>query len=246
MRFFALTRFVLLLAGVAIVAGGCSDERDPIPPPGPEADGREYYPMEVGRFWEYEVVEHHWDFNTDSASTYRIREEVDTVYTGAAGERVFHLVRYRQNGADTLSVWRPDSARDIVLTAALVRRTANNVPTVELRFPVREGRGWDPNAYNAGDSTQRAYSAVDRPVTLQNGRTFERTLRVVDEPQVSAVENRQQESVYAWNLGCVYRRRTVLDYCNQSEVNQGLCQLGSGYIVRGSEREEQLRRWGRR
>ncbi|MBC7447179.1 MAG: hypothetical protein H7330_03905 [Hymenobacteraceae bacterium] len=245
MRHFTLNQTIVAVSTALVFAlGGCRDERDPILPPGPEAAGREYFPLAVGHFWEYDVEEHHWGFNRDSVIHFQFRERVDTVYPGATGETTYHIVRSRR--ADSLSTWREDSARDVVVTLELIRRTIANVPTIELLFPVAEGKGWNPNLFNAADSTTRTYGQVGAALLLPSGRRFDRTLCVVDVPQLSAVQRREQEAAYAWNIGCVYRRRRLLDYCNQSDVNQGLCQLGSGYIVRGFEREEQLRAWGPR
>ena len=247
MLFSRFSRLLLTSATVVVAASlwtACAEDRASVDPPGPELDGREYFPMAVGRFWVYDVVEHHWDFNRDSVSRQQFRERVDTVYQSPTGEITYRLVRSRR--ADSLAVWRDDSASAVILTADLVRRHTANRSVIELLFPVRAGKTWNPNLFNDQDSTVRTYGAVGAAWALPAGQQFAKTLRVTDEPQISEVFRREQESVYAWGIGCIYRRRVILDYCNQQQVTEGRCQLGSGYIVRGSTREEQLRNWGPR
>ena len=88
------------------------------------------------------------------------------------------------------------------------------------------------------DSSSRAYLNLGQPFTQPNGRLFERTVRVLDKPDVSLIRRRELEQVYAWGIGRVYRHRVVIDFCNSSANPD--CRFGVGYIVRGSEREEQL------
>jgi hypothetical protein len=237
-------RWGLLFGAGLLLMAGCRKEQDPIQPPSSAVAGKEYYPLAVGRYWEYDVVDHYWQYNVDSVVRYQLRERVDTVYTGATGEINFRIVRSLRS--DSTNVWRDDSTAAVVLTPELVRRTFSNVPTLSLLFPVEEGRYWNPNLFNASDSTTRRYERVGQSLTLGNGRRFDKTIQVVDEALISEVERREQSAAYAWNVGCIYRKRRVLDYCNQNEVGQGLCQIGTGYIVRGAEREEQLRAWGPR
>ncbi len=244
MRFASLLRPLLVVGLGFSVLVGCRDERDTVVPPGPEAAGREYYPMAVNRYWEYDVEEHYWDYNLDSAVHLQFRETVDTMYVGAADELTYRIVRARRS--DSLSIWRDDSAWAVVVTPDLVHRTVGNVPTVELLFPVREGKSWNLNLFSATDSTVRAYDRVGTNLTLPNGRRFDRTLHVFDDLERSDVHHRERESVYAWDVGCVSRHLQLLDYCNQPQVLEGRCQLGSGYIVRGFTRDEQLRAWGTR
>lgn len=244
MRYIYIGRTIAFSFALLVALGGCRDERDPILPPGPDAAGREYFPLAVGQFWEYDVEEHHWDLNVDSVARFQFRERVDTVFQGATGELNYRIVRSRR--ADSTSVWLDDSATAVVLSSALVRRTTANVPTIELLFPVADGKGWNPNLFNSADSTRRSYARVGSEMTLANGQHFPRTVQVADEPLINAVKHHEVEAAYAWDIGCVYRHRKRLEFCNTDEVSQGLCQLGSNFIVRGSEREEQLRAWGPR
>lgn len=231
--------------GALLFTVACREDRDPILPPGAELDGREYYPVGVGQFREYDVVDHYWQYNADSVVNYQMREEIDTVFTGAGGELTYRIKRSQR--LDSTANWRPDSAMMVVADKQFIRHTSSNVPMLEMIFPIREGKAWNPSQLNEREpvATARHYEGVGQAFTT-NGQQFAKTVRVVDEPLESILGLRKQQAVYAWNIGRVYRKRQVLDYCNQSDVDQGRCQLGTGYIVRGFEREEQLRNWGPR
>lgn len=248
MRYSSTRARYLLLALVSIsllstVACRRGEDRDPIPPYGPETAGRDFFPLAVGQWREYDVTEHIWRENSDSVSHYLTRERVDTVFRGATGEWNYRIVRARR--PDTLHVWRDDSVVSVIVNAAEVRETFANVPRIALLFGIWEGRTWNPGLYS-GDSTVRTYHNVDAPVTLSTGQSFAHTVRVVDEPDISILGRREQEQIYARGVGRIFRRRAALDFCNSEEVRRGLCELGSGYVVRGPEREELLIDWGPR
>ncbi len=241
----SIYRSLLLVGGASLaLLVGCTEGDETIVQNEFPVSGREYFPLETGRFWEYDVEEHHWNYNRDSVVRCQFRERIDTVFLGATGEPTYRIVRSRRD--DSLGVWREDSTLALVNTADLLRSTSNNVPAIELLFPVREGKSWNPNLFNSATTYAglRTYAGMDASLTLPYGRSFARTLRVIDEPQNSEVNRREQESAYAWGIGRIYRRRQILDYCNSQQVAEGRCQIGSGYIVRGATREEQLRKWG--
>ncbi len=233
-------RGLLLSVVLGAAVAGCREDRDPVPPPDPSVAGREYSPVVVGQWREYAVTDHRWQANVDSVKRYLVRERVDTVFTGATGEINYRVVRARR--PDSLQVWRDDSTYALILNANELHRTYANRPVLELLFPMREGKSWNPNLYNAADSSSRAYLNLGQPFTQPNGRRFERAVRVLDQPDVSLIRRRELEQVYAWGIGPVYRHRVVIDFCNGDPD----CQLGTGYIVRGLEREEQLIKFGGR
>lgn len=229
-----------------LLAAACREDRDPILPPGPELDGKEYYPVVVGQFREYNVVDHYWQLNRDSVVRYQLREEVDSAFTGAGGEPTYRIVRSTRADSTAIS-WRPDSTLMVVANDAFIRQTSSNRPTVELVFAIREGKSWNANQLSGADATMRHYQGVGQAFTLPGGRKFDKTVRIVDDSLVSIVSARQQEAAYAWNIGRVYRKWRAIEYCNQNDINAGTpCQIGVGYKARGRQHEEQLYNWGPR
>lgn len=232
---------LLLLIGSL---GACERPTTPPDPPSDAALGRDFLPVEVGRFWEYDVTEVQWNFNDSSVARYQLRERVDTVYAGADGEPTYRVVRARRATAG--GQWRDEAVFALVRTTQLVRRTLANIPTVELMFPVREGLTWNPNLFNDLDSTERRYTDLDQPLALPDGRQFARTVRVVDMGEDNLINRREDVSVYARSVGRVRRVHRALEFCQENDIPSTGCSPGPGYIVRGNEREETLRDYGPR
>jgi hypothetical protein len=237
--------FSTLVLAIGLAASLCGCRRDPDLPPAltDEQVGRDYFPFELGYFWVYDVEDHTWDLNVDSIQRYQLRERVDTVYLGASGEKTYRMVRSKRLNA--LDTWRDDSVFSLVITPQAIRRTANNVPTLELIFPVREGAFWNPNALSARDSIDRTYGPLDQPRTLPNGQAFARTIDVIDSGEDNVYFLREQRSAYARQIGRISRIRRTYDYCQEFDERNVGCTAGAGdFIVRGFERYEYLREYG--
>ncbi len=244
-----LSRLVLfsVLVGGGLVA--CRHEADP-PPAGTVLTGQDFYPLSIGHYWIFEVEEHFWDYNVDSTVRYQARETIDTTYRNAAGELTYRVVRARR--ADDLSPWRDDSVFALVGSFQNLRRTANNLPLLELVFPVRAGATWNANQLNAGEEQVRAYGTPDVPFTNTRGIRYDSTVTVTDDVADDASDLIQRTTVYARRIGPVYRRRQRLQFCNTEEERRMLCHFGEPirstaplyYIARGRERYETLRATG--
>ncbi|MBC7447178.1 MAG: hypothetical protein H7330_03900 [Hymenobacteraceae bacterium] len=232
------------VAGVLFASGLIACERTAEVPPAlsDAVTGRDFLPIRIGSYWIYDVVDQYWNFNRDSIARFQFRERVDTVFPGANGEQTFRLIRSRR--PDSLSQWHDDSVFALVLTPQLVRQTFANRPTVELVFPVRDRATWNPNMFNALDSTERRYVALDQPLTLATGQQFVRTVRVEDAGENNLFYRRENSSVYARAVGRIHRVRRALEFCQLNDSVATRCPIGPGYIVRGQEREETLRAYG--
>lgn len=215
------------------------------PPASTDAElGRDFLPVAVGSFWIYDVVNHHWNYNEDSVERFQFRERVDTVFQGATGELNYRIVRARRADSTNALGWRDDTAFALVLTPQLARRTFANRPTVELIFPVRQGTTWNPNLFNSLVSTERRYADLDQPLTLPDGQQFAQTVRVVDAGEDNLFFLNESVSTYARGVGLIRRVRRKLDFCQGNDSASTGCSVGSGFILRGQEREETLREYG--
>lgn len=233
---------LLTLAGLLWLSG--CHERDPVPPPTPEQRGADFFPIQINRFWIYDVEEKFWDENTPTVTRFQFRELVDTVFRGADGQLNYRILRSRRADASVPS-WRDDSVIAVVVNDQYVRRTTTNTPTLALVFPVREAGAWNPNVLSTDAPATRHYEALDQPMVLPNGQHFERTVRVVDEGEDNLFFLKQTSAAYARGVGLIRRDRQTYDYCDYNDSLQTGCPNGAGtYIVRGSERHEWLRETG--
>lgn len=223
-----LSRASVLWAGLAgcglmaaTVLGGCKDTTQAVPDL-----GRAYYPLAVGNSWTYAVRDSAWTVatptnptSTPSASSFQFRETITEVFTDAAGEQAFRLVRAKRPTAT--ANWVNDSVFTISATSNALVLNRGNTRTVELIFPPRLGRSWNLNAFNNNfndtiTAETRHYTAVGQPFTVGGGNTG---LPAVTYPNTIATANTglasessllrrvSYQQVYALGVGPIFRRR---------------------------------------
>ena len=183
----------------------CSEEVSPTD----ATIGREYYPVKVGNYWIYDVVETRVSNNKYDSTKYQIRELIDTVFRNAANELTYRVVLSRKKSSDLN--WTNDSLFSLNKSVGDVRRTQNNTKVINLLFPVQEGKQWNPNAFNTREADDiNFYKGVNQPFVLNN-ITYDSTVTVVQgEPNNTVLDDRQE--VYAYKVGLIYRNHTVYEY----------------------------------
>lgn len=216
---FALVAFALA-AGVA----GCKNDSEAMPD-----TGTGYYPVAVGNYWTYAVADSTWSQALASGNTlatpsvltvsnYQFKETITEVFTDASGQLAYRLVRSKMGPGATS--FRDDSVFVLTANANFVALNRNNAKTVELIFPVRQGRSWNLNAFNNIDTTfsaeTRQYSRVGLPFTTGGGtsglpsKAYEPTVTVSNTGaavESSALRRRGYQQVFAKGIGPVLRRR---------------------------------------
>ena len=215
------------LSGVALalVVGGasCSTTTEPAP-----ETGVEYYPVAVGRFWTYAVVDTTWSAasgqgaqlvaSVPTRTVYQFREKITDTFTDAAGKTSYRLVRSKLGPVGT--VFQDDSVFVLNASAQSVLLSRNNRRTLELIFPVREGRLWNLNGYNNNSNDTitaetRRYSLVGKPFTTaatagNPAQTYPETLTTINTGTAadnSLVKRTGYRQVFAKRVGPVFRRR---------------------------------------
>ncbi|HEX8505514.1 MAG TPA: hypothetical protein VF630_09110 [Hymenobacter sp.] len=218
---------------VALASAGCKDTVDAAPD-----SGADYYPVAVGRFWIYAVADTTWSTATQfnqsvpTATSYQFREQITGQMTDAAGKPAYRVVRSVR--ATPTDAWRDDSVFVLSARPQFVALNRNNSPTVELVFPVREGRSWNFNAFNNDlndtiTAETRRYSAVGNAFSTGGGRSG---LPVITYPATVTTDNTgtatetsllkrvSYQQVYAKGVGPVFRRRLNFAFFNYPDPSQ--------------------------
>lgn len=199
--------------------------------------GLDYFPLETGRYAEYQVEEITYTVvNEPDTLSYLLREVVADSFPGEGGETVFMLERSTR--PDTTQAWRLDSVWTARSSAQRIVIVENNVPKVKLVFPFRAGLSWDANALNSREAD--SYELVATPSVLKNeidspldSSAFDNLLTVIQQQSQDTIITRVEASeTYAPNLGLVYKKSLRLQYCNSEPECIGLGILESGYIYR--------------
>ena len=206
--------------------------------------GYDYFPLEVGRSWEYEVDSIIYDpvvggTAVDSFRTF-IRESVVDTLLDNTGEVLYRVERYYRR-SDTLA-WQIEKVLTLSWNEQRATRTEDNLRFTKLAFPARAGQFWDGNAFFddtrdvfvAGESIrmfkgwQYRILEAGQPATIGS-------LELDDVVTVQNADNRYLNNVlelrlateqYARGVGLAYRELFILDTscqvcCDGDTGNEG-------------------------
>ncbi|WP_345120876.1 hypothetical protein [Hymenobacter antarcticus] len=166
---FTARRLAFAVVALGLSLTGCKDTVEVSPD-----SGNDYYPVAVGNFWVYAVADTTWNLATPStpsvrtATAFQFKETITETLTDAAGQKAYRLVRAKR--LTPADAWRNDSVFILTANQQFVALTRNNARTLELIFPVREGRSWNFNAFNNNSNDTitaetRQYSRIGQPFT---------------------------------------------------------------------------------
>jgi hypothetical protein len=155
--------FIILLALLA----SCSVKE--VEPSAVESGGGEYYPIESGNTWIYQVdsttytsrfVQSQNQIFTDTfRGRYYIKEQIADSIGLQEGNPFFRIEVYRST--DSLGPWKIDSVWSIQRGKDKILKTENNRPVIKLKFPLQKGVTWDGNQYNTlQDSSKTGWFLV--------------------------------------------------------------------------------------
>ncbi|MCC9135287.1 hypothetical protein ACFSKU_11855 [Pontibacter silvestris] len=235
-----MKKALLLLAFVAAVFEGCTESSIE---PDPQFFGYEYYPIAVGDYKIYEVTDTKYQNNVGVTEHFQLRERVDTSFLDQTNTLSYKIIRSIRQDAN--SNWLDDSVMVVTKSDNSLILMKDNRKRIKLIFPVENGKQWNADAFNANEAESKDefyYSDVAQPFTV-NDQPYDTTVTVVQGiPANNIVKLDDKKEVYAKNIGMVYRLFKRLSYCNQTESSE--CDLGSGYIIDGHERQEVLISYG--
>ncbi|GGG50617.1 hypothetical protein GCM10011378_28440 [Hymenobacter glacieicola] len=207
----------------------CENETVPVPD-----QGRNYYPLEQGAYRIYDVIDTSYQANVPTVSRFQFREQVDTALEpDATGQPVYRVIRSRRTLAT--DAWKIDSVITVAVKGQALTEQRHNRRTVELVFPVQEGKRWNINAFNTLDSltvVNRFYVGADRPFSItRGGQTYqyEHTVTTVNDlaQDVNAAYTTVLRTTFARGIGPVYRvRRRFISRCDAVGCNPAFKQQG--------------------
>lgn len=189
--------------------------------------GYDYFPLEVGRSWIYQVDSITYDpalngTAVDSIRTF-VREVIVDTLTGNDGGLLFRAERYERL-SDSLP-WEIRKVFTLSRDEQRAFRTEDNLRFVKLVFPPQQGRRWEGNAFFnpftqvtvKGERMEMFKSWDYRQLTdgealTLGGLLFEDAITVQNaDSRDNVIELRVATEQYARGVGLVYRYLDILD-----------------------------------
>lgn len=207
---------LLLLTLVA-----CTPEADTYLPP----DDAAFYPLEVGKYWIYEVdsliFRPELVVEVDSIHLWLKEEVVDTLQDNLG--QTLYLVEQSERSAPT-DPWVLKQLLTVQVESTRLLRTENNLKFIKLIFPIDLFQQWDGNAFldpttevRVGGETIEmfkdwSYQTLERlESTTVGSQVYEEVILVAPAQSENLIELRRVEEHYAKDIGLVARTLEILD-----------------------------------
>ncbi len=147
------------LAVVLLGLSSCTEEQDVSPDL-----GYDFYPLQVGKYWEYQVDSVVYDDDGARVDTAQLffREEIVEQRLDEAGDTVYVAERSERYYAD--APWLIREVFSLRRTRTQAIRTENNLSFIKLIFPIRRNKRWDGNLF--------FNSSLNIPVAGENVQPF--------------------------------------------------------------------------
>jgi hypothetical protein len=189
--------------------------------------GFQFYSVAAGDEFAYAVEEINYR-NTGTVDTIRY-QIIDRILTEEAqGQTKYYTgFRYAKTAAGVESIL---STLTLTIDNYSVLRKLGNTKEVHFSFPVKEGVIWD-GVPSLDLVDEYAYYKAFQPYAL-NDSIFNQSVQVIEEDnQDSLTALDKRISVYAANIGPIYRFSSQIEFCTLSECF-GLKKIEIGKTIR--------------
>lgn len=237
-----MRKALLLLLVLAGLFAGCEEKyKDP----DPQAMGYGYYPLEIGAYRIYNVMDIKFRNNVGDTARFQMQERIDTSFQNQANALSYKIVRSIRS--DENSAWVDDSVMVVTIAENSILLKKDNTTFVKMVFPVKNGKTWTGDAFNTrfiNKNEKELYSYINVKESYQVGdQTFPNTITIIQgNPMKNFVYQDDRKEIYAEGVGRVYRLFNRVVYCNQTTGSE--CDFGVDYILDGHERHEELISYG--
>jgi hypothetical protein len=170
-----------------------------------------YYPIEAGRFTEYDVTRTFYALSEASPKIqhYAIRQSIGKPFTDVSGHTAFPLNYSSVQGKTN---WKLDSAGTLWSMTNEVLGIENGQVIIKLALPLEERNIWDGNAYN--NLGMERYQVVNSGKPGYAGNTlFPKTVTIVRRNDSTLVRQKKYIEVYAEGIGLIRKEVCELSFC---------------------------------
>ncbi len=169
-------------------------------------NGYDFYPLELGNYWVYEVEKVDILGFIPDTSRYYLREELTDTLLSESG-----IVKYfleRQVSQDQIN-WEVDSVWTVHRLDQALVVSENNLPLIKLTFPVKVGGIWDGNAYNNQAESLFYYETTDLDID-----SLEAVRVVLSDIKKNIVNQDERSEIYERGVGLISKEYIKLNFCS--------------------------------
>jgi hypothetical protein len=175
-----------------------------------------YFPLKVGNSWTYNVTETTFDTLIQNiVSSYQEKYEITDTYKSQVNEDVYVIhISKRNTSDDDWQVSETWTAKVSNQNEVIVGE--ENILYVKMILPVHEGVTWKGNKYNTIEA-ERNNGRIDNFVYINVKKPyndFPNTITVLESDDKNFAYKDVRYSVYASDVGLVYRVNNYIDYCD--------------------------------
>lgn len=212
-------KFTKAFSGFLLLLLAACGERDMIAP----VVEPDYFPLEIGNYWVYEVEETTYSLLEVVTSNYELRETlVDTI----EGESPTYLM-LQERRANEGEEWEADSMFTVRKTSTALIVTENNLAYARMAFPVERGKEWNGNAYNALPEAEYEYVEVSTILSeLEFGTLVQVQLSDIEQ---NLVNQDEQYQIYAEGVGLIEKNYIRFNFVTSGE---NLGEIESGRVLK--------------
>ncbi len=213
----------------------------------PKGAATDYFPLRVGAFWVYNVLETFIsEVNGQAGSFYELKVVVsDSIQS--SGQVTYVMHRFKRT--DASQAWTPIETWSARKSQFQVVLQEGNISYVKLAFPLVDGKSWNGNSFNNlggtdlcpdGSFACENYVVADLAKQFEgNGVSFDNSVTIVENNDNDPIVKQDvRKSVYAKSTGLVYYEVTILEYCTV-----GSC-IGKQIVENGSVLKQTLKNYG--
>jgi hypothetical protein len=216
--------------GCAVLCG-CGDDESAGRP------DREYFPLQTGFYQIYTVEENTYsEVNPPELRSYELKTEVMDSFPNQEGGITFVIHRSKRN--TTSDAWEFQEAWSARVTSYQAVLSEGNVAYVLLAFPTAKNKKWNGNSLNSLEADDYKMESVGGSYSLETDLSFNDVLIINQEDRVNELTRDDREEIYARNVGLIYKRSVVLNYCDDAGC------FGQEIIKDGVEYWQVLKEYG--
>ncbi len=204
-----LLKNLCFFIGALLVFISCEEEQE-LAEPVPYFSN--YITISKGTTWSYSVDSLAYsDFDEENkidTFQYIIENEIIDLVDSSEGVKEYVAIRnYKKTDS---SIPYKSLKYKIEKTKEQYRVFINNRMTVKLTFPVKEGKNWDANSFNAQPEKTYRFQNVHAPFSDQ-GMHFDSTSTVVQKDQENLISRDFSREIYGLGSGMVFKEKLDLE-----------------------------------